>query len=201
MTDNTNQVQPPQNPYFLLEQREEYKEVIRRIIAMNPSMSIRSLHNRLKTAEKPIEMDRATLTKIVREIREDRVREIQEETKEDMYAAIADIVEFVNNQLRAIAQEEKLVYTKNKDGVPTEKAETRIFAQHNRIKALNSVVDNTIKLVNLKMDLGIVERKLGTADVRIIDAMAVLKKIRNGDYTTPLEQLIDAPAVQPAAAA
>lgn len=174
-----------------IEKKEEYKAVIRRVLTMNPSISTRELQRRLSEANEPITLSRDYLTELVGEVRIDRIREVEEETKEDIYAKMADVVEYVNQQLRAIAQEEKLVYSSHKkDGVPSEKPETRIFAQNNRIKAMNSIIDNLIKLYNLKMDLGIIERKVGTMDHKIIDTMSALKKIRNGDYTTPIEQLI-----------
>lgn len=172
------------------EKKQEYKQVIRRVIAMNPTISILELQRRLREAESPLPLSYDYLTELVREVRVDRVKEVEDQTKEDLFAQVSDVVEWVNNQLRAIAQEEKLVYTKTKDGVPTETAEVRIFAQQNRIKALNSVIVNLEKLINLKMDLGIIERKQGTLDFRVIDYMSALKKLRNGDYTTPLEQLI-----------
>ncbi len=176
-------------PTIQIEQRTEYKANIRRVIALNPTISVTELQRRLKTAAPPIELDYDYLRGLVKEIRADRIREVEEQTKEDLFAQISDVVEWVNNQLRAIAQEEKLVYTKTKDGLPAEKAEVRIFAQQNRIKALNSIVKNLESLINLKMDLGIIDRKLGTADFRVIDLMSSLEKIRNGDYTTPIENL------------
>lgn len=191
-------------PKVVAEQREEYKATIRRILALNPTISILELQRRLKAASPPMELEYQFLKNLTSEIRADRIKEVESQTKEDLFAQISDVVEWVNNQLRAIAQEEKLVYTKTKEGGgPAEKAEVRIFAQQNRIKALNSVIVNLEKLINLKMDLGIIDRNLGSVDVRIIDHMAALKKIRNGDYTTPLEQLIpetvvDAELVAPA---
>jgi hypothetical protein len=176
-----------------LEQKEEYKAIIRRIMAMNPTLSIREIHRRLAEADKPIALDREYLGKLVQEIRRDRITEIENETKEDIYAKMSDVVEFVNQQLRAIAQEEKLVYMdRDAKGDATASPKMRIFAQQNRTKALNSVIDNLLKLYNLKMDLGIIERKVGTMDHLIIDTMSALKKIRNGDYTTDLEKLIPA---------
>lgn len=176
-------------PVVPQEQQDEYKANIRRVLALNPTISVRELQRRLKTSTPPVELDYEFLNRLVKEIRADRIREVEEQTKEDLFAQISDVVEWVNNQLRAIAQEEKLVYTKTKDGLPAEKAEVRIFAQQNRIKALNSIVKNLEALINLKMDLGIIDRKLGTADFRVIDLMSGLEKIRNGDYTTPIENL------------
>lgn len=172
-------------PVIPIEEKEEHKAVIRRILTMNPSLSVRELVQRLANASTPMKLDRVYVTGLVREIRQDRIDQINDQTKEDIYAQMTDLVEYVNNQLRAIAQEEKIEVADTKN-----KMETRIFAQNNRIKALNSIIDNTLKLANLKMDLGIIERKLGRADVQIIDLMSALKKIRNGDYTTPIEHLI-----------
>jgi len=172
-------------------EHDQRKAVVRRMMMMNPHISVMALKERMHNLPTPIIIERHLLGDIVREIKADRIREINEETKEDLYARVAETVTFVNEQLRAIAQEERLVYTKkDKDGKPGEKAESRIFAQNNRIKAMNSVVDNLIKLVNLKMDLGIIERNLGTAEVRTWDMMEVLEKIRNGDYSTPLPELL-----------
>jgi len=172
------------------EEREEHKAIVRRVLTMNPTLTIRGMTQRLAKAETPLVLDKDYVHDLIREVRTDRVEAVNEETKEDIYAQMKDTVEFVNQQLRAIAQEEKLVYMKTKDGVPVESPETRIFAQNNRIKAMNSVVDNLIKLWNLKMDLGIIERKVGTVDHNIIDVMSALKKIRNGNYKTPLTDLI-----------
>ncbi len=172
------------------DQREEHKAVVRRIITLNPTLSLRAIKGRLATAEKPIDLSVPYIMSMAREIRQDRIEAINEETKEDIYGQMRDTVEFVNQNLRAIAQEEKLVYSKTKDGIPVEKAETRIFAQNNRIKAMNSIIDNLMKLWNLKMDLGIIERKVGTVDHNIIDVMSALKKVRNGNYKTPISELI-----------
>ena len=172
------------------EEKQEHKEIVRRVITMNPTISIRAMVARLKKAETPLDISVNYAMELIREVRQDRVKSVEDETKEDIYAMFKDTVDFVNQQLRAIAQEEKLVYTKTKDGVPVEKAEVRIYAQNNRIKAMNSIIDNLKKLFDLKMDLGIIERKVGTMDHAIIDTMAALKKIRNGNYTTPIDQLI-----------
>lgn len=177
------------------EEREEHKAVIRRVLTMNPTMSLRQIQNRLKKAETPLDLSINYVMDLTREIRTDRIEAVNDETKEDIYAMMKDTVEFVNQQLRAIAQEEKLVYTRTKDGVPTETAEVRIFAQNNRIKAMNSIIDNLMKLFNLKMDLGIIERKVGTVDHNIIDVMSALKKIRHGNYKSPLTELVTLPPV------
>lgn len=133
-----------------------------------------------------MELDYDYLRKLVAEIRTDRIREVEEETKIDAYKYMADTVEFVNQQLRAIANEEKLVYTKlDKNGKPSESAETRIFAQNNRIKALVEVVKNTERLLNMKMDLGILERKLGTADVRVLELLAFIDNERTRNTNSP----------------
>ncbi len=177
-------------PIIVAEEKEEYKRIVRRIMTMNPTITIYELVRRLKEAEKPIDLSRQYVTQLVREVRLERIKEIEDESKEDIYAKMMDAVAFVNNQLRAIAQEEKLVYSEvGPNGEPLASPKMRIFAQNNRIKALNSVVDNLLKLANLKMDLGIVERKVGTMDFQIIDVMSALKKIRNGDYKTPLAEL------------
>ncbi len=174
-----------------LEKKEEYKAIIRRVTLFNPSMSLLELQRRLKDAETPLSLSYDYLKQLIKEIREERTSRLEEETKENLYTQVAETVEWVNQQLRAIAQEEKLVYMeKGADGEAVASPKMRIFAQQNRTKALNSVVDNLLKLLNLKMDLGIIERNLGTADFRIIDMVSALEKIRNGDYTTPLEELI-----------
>lgn len=162
-------------------------------MTLNPTISSYELIRRLKEAETPLALTQGYVLELMREVRADRIKALEDETKEDIYSAMKDLVDWINQQLRAIAQEEKLVYTKTKDGVPVEKAETRIFAQNNRIKALNSVVDNMMKLVNLKMDLGIIERKVGTLDLNVVSVMSALKNIRNGDYTTKLPDLITTP--------
>lgn len=171
------------------ETREEHKAIVRNVITRNPVISLRTLQKRLRESETPIELSLNYLAEVVRSIKLDRAEAINEETKEDIYAEMKDVVDYVNRELRIIAQEEKIVSTNKKNS-----AEVRIYGQNNRIKAMNSIVDNLIKLVNLKMDLGIVERKVGTMDINIISAMSALKKIRNGDYKTPLIDLIPLPA-------
>lgn len=177
------------------EQRLEYKAVIRHILIFNPMATCRMIKTRLAKSEKPLDLSLEYILGLMKDIRADRRIEIEEETKEELYSHIRDTVDFVNQQLRAIAQEEKLVYSKTKDGLPTESPEVRIYAQNNRIKAINSIIDNIIKLANLKMDLGIIERKIGTVDHDIIDVMSALKNIRNGNYTTPIKKLILAPHI------
>lgn len=170
---------------YSIEQREEQKLMIRSLLAKNPMLSMRRVMNALANAEKPIVLSLPYVMELVREVRTDRVQAIQEETREDIYSEMKDVVDYVNRELRNIATEEKIVSTNTKNS-----AEARIFGQGNRIKAMNSIVDNLIKLVNLKMDLGIVERKVGTMDINIISAMSALKKIRNGDFKTNLVDLI-----------
>jgi len=161
---------------------EEEKADIRKVLAIKPKATIKDI-------AKTVGIDRNYASKLVDEVRTERLEAITQETKEELYAEISDLVYYINDSLRAIAEEEKLEYTKvGKDGEPIQ---TKIYAQQNRIKALNSIVDNTLKLVDKKMDLGILERRLGTVDTRIIDVMSALKKIRNGDHDTPLEHLIE----------
>jgi hypothetical protein len=163
-------------------QYEHEKAIVRRVLTFNPSISINQLQKLLESSgENRIVREVHYLGRLVRDIRADRTREVQEKTKIDLYSEMADIVEYVNNQLRAIANEEKLVYTKvDKDGKPDASPETRIFAQNNRIKALVEVVKNVERLFNMKMDLGIIERNLGRADVRILELLAFIDNERNG---------------------
>lgn len=177
-------------------QKNHEKEIVKRLLMFNPGVSVAALKERLDTSTPPINIGIHQLHKIVASIREERIARLHEETKEDLYTMIADTVEWVNNQLRAIAQEEKLVYTEmDEKGNAHASPKMRIFAQQNRTKALNSVVDNLIKLVNLKMDLGIIDRNLGTGEIRVYDMVDVLEKIRNGDYTTSLPELFARRAV------
>lgn len=175
---------------YSAEEREEHKAVIRRVLTMNPTLSLVQIKNRLAKAESPLELSINYIMNLCREVRTDRIEAIHDETKEDIYGMMKDVVEYVNQNLRAIAQEEKLVYM-NKDMSP----EARTIGQSNRIKAMNSIIDNLMKLVNLKMDLGIIERKVGTVDHNIIDVMSAIKKIRNGNYKTPITDLIPVPAI------
>lgn len=170
------------------EQHEEQKAIIRRIMAMNPTITLRVLRNRLMKADQPLELSLPYLMELTREVRTERVKAIEDETKEDIYAEMKDVVEYVNRSLREIALEEKIVSSNKNNSV-----ESRVYGQNNRIKAMNSIVDNSIKLLNLKMDLGIVERKVGTMDINIISMMSALKRIRNGDFKTALPNLISAP--------
>lgn len=165
-------------PSVSIVKREEDKAKVRQILTLKPRASC------LYIAEQ-MDVDRIYVTKLVAEVRQERLDALNDETKEDIYTQMSDLVDFINGQLRLIANEEKIVYTN-----PNNKADQRVFAQNNRIKALNSIIDNAMKLANLKMDLGIIERKLGRADVQVIDLMSALKKIRNGDYSTPIEHLI-----------
>lgn len=174
------------------EQHEEHKAIVRRIMAMRPTITLRQIRSSLMEAKTPITLGLPYIMQIVRDIRTERVRAVEEETKEDIYAMMRDAVEYVNQQLRAIAQEEKLVYMNDKMS-----PESRTIGQSNRIKAMNSIIDNLMKLVNLKMDLGIIERKVGTLDHNIISVMQAIKRTRNGDYTTPITDLIRIPAAAP----
>lgn len=160
-------------------QREHQKAIIRRYLVFNPNISVRGLQKTLDEAPTPLHLDLNYLGQLVAEIRQDRIREVTEQTKIDVYAQMSDTVEYVNNQLRAIANEEKLVYMSESDGKPTHSPEARIFAQNNRIKALVEVVKNTERLFNLKMDLGIIERSLGRADVRILELLSFIDNERN----------------------
>lgn len=171
------------------EKKEELKYYIGRVLSMSPGISVVQLKNRLAEMSTPVHISREYLSELVREVRQDRLDRLNRETKEDIYAQIESLVETVSDMLRAIAQEEKLVYTKTRDGKPAEKAETRIFAQNNRIKALNAVVDHAMKLVQLRMDLGLVERNLGSFNVNLGSLMSGLRKVRNGDYSQPIEAL------------
>lgn len=152
----------------------ELKEIVRHILRFHPTISIAALQRRLKEGETPRDHSMEYITAIVKEVREERIQRIRELNKEELVAHFGDIVEFVCQQLRAIAQEEKIV-VENKDA----KMEARIFGQSNRIKALNSIIINYEKLLNITMDLGLLDRKLGTTDVRVLDILAALKHERN----------------------
>lgn len=184
-------------PALPITDHEARKAVVRRILTYNPTITVLALKERLEKSEPSVTIGLNQLYDIVGEIRKDRIEAIEKETKEDIYAQIVDLVNDINNQLRSIAQEERLVYMEKlpskdgKEGDPALPPKVRIFAQQNRIKALNSIVENTIKLLNFRMDLGLIERKLGEVDLRITDLVAGLRKIRNGDYTTPLPTLIE----------
>lgn len=156
-----------------------HKRIISNLLLFNKKVTIEEIMERLKESKNPLILSYSYVRRLVNEIHEDRKNQLEHETKESVVAELSDMVDFVNNQLRAIANEEKIVYMDSKN-----QAEVRIFAQNNRIKALNSIVINMEKLTGLKMDLGLLERKLGEGsfDVTLRNAFVTLKEmIKNGE--------------------
>ena len=155
------------------EQKEEYKAVINSALIFHPYISTFRLHEQLERQDPPLHLDLDYLYKLVAEVKLEKTQRYLQATKDEVVSQFEDLVEYVNTQLRRIANEEKIV-----EKTSGESAKSRVFSQRNRIEALKSIVANYEKLNNMKMDLGVLERKLGSikADFRVLDVLQAVKE-------------------------
>lgn len=158
------------------EQRHEIKSAIFRMIALRPSISGTQLHKALAESNYVLSYDR-TLD-LMKEVRNERALKITQDTKEEVFAQYDELCEYIMGQLREIISQEKITFNDRK-GI-----KQQIYAQANRIEALKAIMMLAEKRMNIRMDLGLLERKLGTVEGRIaiLDIMEQVRERRKAYY-------------------
>ena len=163
------------------EQREQHKQMVRRAIALNPNLTLVKLKNALEKQE-GLEISIPYISDIVKKVREEWTEQYDHETKALTAARFDELCVFLVDNLRDIITEEKKIYKS------TTSIEQAIVSQANRIKAIKEIRDTAKMMIDLKMDLGILERHLGKLDTdvnipRVRNLVAELIKYREHGNT------------------
>lgn len=148
-----------------------------RYLVVEPYASIVKIQRHFASLEPKLELSQRYIYEMRKELLGERVKMIREETKEEVGAHIEDMAMWCITQLRRVHQEEIVVFGE-KEG---KQYERKYVSQANRIKALSEIFKIFDRMVQLKMDLGILERKLGTLGVEseLEEAMSLVKLYRD----------------------
>lgn len=147
------------------DQLEKHKAVIRRMMVLNPNMPVLQIVENLKQQQMPL--SREYVTKVVRKVQGEWLHKYDKETKVIAVAKVEEMFDYLIQHLRKIIQDEEIVYTytMSEDGDKTKKNKIRTFSQMNRIMAIKEIRETVKTMMNIKMDAGILERKLGELEV------------------------------------
>lgn len=153
-------------------ERQRHKQAVGTVLLFNPTWGRERIQSSLN--ESGIDIGLNYIQTLKREIMEERIQRFNDEGKEKALAAYEDLMYWIVNQARQIMSEEILV--RDKDGT----VKQQFYAQQNRLKALEIIAKVAEQAMQLKMDLGIFERQLGSmkSEERVIDMIAALKEYR-----------------------
>lgn len=150
------------------EQREIHRGMVKRAIALDPTVSFRKLQGYLAEKEK-LEISLEYIQDIVKDVRKLWIEQYDHETKDLLAARFEEVCMYLIDNFRQIIKEEKLLYN-NKDG----SVKASIISQKNRIIALKEIRETVKAMMEMKMDLGIIDRHLGRIGID-----ADITKVRN----------------------
>lgn len=149
------------------EQREQHKGMVKRAIALDPNLSLIKLQKALEEREgTTFSID--YIRDMIKVVRQEWVDQYDHETKDLVSAKFDELGMFIIENLRNILKEEKIIYNK------TASIDQAVVSQANRIKALKEIRDTARMMIDMKMDLGILERHIGR-----IDGEADVIRVRN----------------------
>ena len=169
------------------ETKLQHKAFVRRQLALNPHLSVYSIIAGIKEQE-GLELSFPYVKRLAEDLKEEYTHYYNKETKESVTGQFEEICSFVVGRLRGILAEEKAVYDKEGN------LKYKVISQKNRIMALNSIVSAYEKLNKLKMDLGLLDRKLGELKIgderviKVLNEIRTIRQLRENGITTS-EQL------------
>lgn len=144
---------------------EKHKAIIKRMVVLNPSQPILQMVESLKAQNLPFSRD--YVTKLVRKVHGEWMHKYDRETKVMAVAKAEEMFEYLIQHLRKIIQDEEVIYNytlgDGKDKMKVNKIRT--FSQMNRIQAIKEIREIIKTIMDMKMDAGILERKLGEIEV------------------------------------
>lgn len=142
------------------EDKEFHLEAVERLLIFRPDQSAPKLREQLSKLPVPYDLGLGYIQQLKREIQERRIKNVQQQTKELVVAEMESLGQWCVDRLRQVISEEFEVA--RNDGSSFKQ---KYFSQTNRIKAVAEIFKIFDRMTQLKMDLGILERKLGTVDV------------------------------------
>lgn len=150
------------------EQREQHKTMVKRAVALEPTITLAKLQKGLQEKE-GLEISINYIRDIVGSVRTDWVEQYDHDTKDLLAARFDEVCMYLIENFRQIVKEEKKLYD-NKDS----SVKAVIISQKNRIMALKEIRETVKAMMEMKMDLGVIERHLGR-----FDADVDISKMRN----------------------
>jgi hypothetical protein len=146
-------------PAYSKEYEKEMIAHVRKILVVKPDASIRQINKTL--AENNITMSNNYIMVLLRKIRNERANRYNNAAANTAIAKFEDFVKYVNNELLKIAQQDKSGMT--------------------RAIALASTVKHYKDILNLQFDMGVFERKLGSAKLEVTNIAEILKIITDAE--------------------
>lgn len=144
---------------------EQHRAIIKRMMVLNPNQPVLQMVESLKAQGLPLH--RVYVTKLVKKIQGEWMRKYDRETKMVAIAKVEELFDYLIQHLRKIVQDEEITYTytMSEGGDKTKKNKIRTFSQINRIQAIKEIRETVKTMIQIKMDAGILERKLGELEV------------------------------------
>jgi hypothetical protein len=175
------------------DEKEKHMQMVGQVLLLDPYASLTQIQKRVEKADE-IRLSTDYLQDLRKELLSKQSARIREQTKELVAIEVENMAMWCITQLRRVHQEEIVVFGE-KDG---KQYERKYVSQANRIKALSEIFKIFDRMVQLKMDLGILERKLGTLGVEseLEEAMNLVKLYRDTGGDAKKITIRDAEAVE-----
>lgn len=149
-------------PAYTEDNTEAHKSQVRTLMVLNPNSGCRVIADMLKEAtDGLVALDYKYVNNLMNDIRNERALRYSDAQKMEVVAQVEDFTHWVITQQRKLLQDPKASpFVKN--------------------QILNSMQEGVYKLLNIKMDAGILERHLGTLKTtqQIVDMVEALKLYR-----------------------
>ena len=128
------------------EKRKEYIAQIRRILVIKPNSSILEVKEALEKQRKPLKLDKDYINKLIRQIREERAKRLDNYTINVVLAKFQDEVEELKKRLWAILMDP-------------------LSSNRDKITAIKELRTSSKDLFDKMFDAGVFKRKLGEIEV------------------------------------
>jgi len=140
------------------EQSKEHLGIIKRLLIKKPNLTIEKTIG-LVNEIIGITFDKDYVAKLLKKIRGERVNRYNNATKANAVALYEDFIEDLNADLRNLYSNEKISISE-------------------KVNIIRTLAQNYKEIVNMQMDLGILERELGTMRSEVINVAEIAKLVR-----------------------
>ena len=144
------------------EQEYEHKSRIRRILVMKPSASIREVKAILEDSRPPVKIDKDYINKLIKEIRIERAKRLDDYTVTVVLAKFQDEVEELKARLWMIINDGNATY-------------------QSKISAIRELRNSSKDLFDKMFDAGVFKRQLGEGSINLTDIFKAINSKKDGE--------------------
>jgi len=148
---------------YTKERQQEHISQIRRILVIQPESSIANIKDALAKQRNPLSLDKDYINKLVRVIREERSKRLDNYTINVVLAKFQDEIDELKKRLW-------LIITNSES------------SEKDKISAIRELRASSKDLFDKMFDAGIFNRKLGKFTLGISEQDEILKALKHGGY-------------------